>query len=481
MVSKLFIFVFLCTTVTVLHAAYMENFDTASDWYGGYMTEFNTKHYTNAIAAPSYDGFIANYAERETSNTRSDPYAWRIATTADSYFRYHTKTVVTNFSLWLARETGAGNPDIKIRYSRNSGATWTDLYHGDTLFFGTTDYAYICYSSPELIIQPNIDQEIYIEVYKFSGPHILIDDFTLNGRTLPEHTVFMVSPAPAVTSRVGSVFSLYTVSSFPGNAHVGYGKTPYENSTSAWTWIDAQATNIFAGYGAVTNIWLMPEKWYYACRWIRQSDGVTNYGWNTAGQTDKTNLAAEYMAYITSTPYSVVWNFGYPFVTTPTQGPTSSTITFNGGVSSNWPGDATLATWEYTTGSTADTSRNTRFSTTTLPLIHVGFFMSVKRNQNGPQFVDVEYSINNAAWQPFLSNIALPHPESWYMIGQSLPAADKSLHVDFRVSGYNSATAQGQLSFDNVQIYGQIPEPLYYSFLCFLFLFILPHRIKVIP
>lgn len=165
-------------------ADYTENFDVAGNWYGNFSSFDYTAYYTNNTLLPNNDKFSSNYAERETNNYFSAPYAWRLATYENTYFRYECETAVSNFSFWLARESGFDPPDVQIRYSNNSGATWSILYNGDTFFNGVSDLTYTQYVSPKLDIIPRTDNEIYIEIFKFSGARILLDDFNL--KFIPE-------------------------------------------------------------------------------------------------------------------------------------------------------------------------------------------------------------------------------------------------------------------------------------------------------
>ena len=171
--------------VTTTFADYSENFDVAENWFGNTSSYDFPAYYTNNTAQPAADKFSSNYAERETNNYRSAPYAWRIATYDNSYFRYECEVTVSNFSFWIARESGAEPPDIKIRYSNNGGVTYNDLYHGETFFGEISELTYTQYVSPLLNITPSPNQKIYIEIYKFSGARLLIDDFKIHS-PIPE-------------------------------------------------------------------------------------------------------------------------------------------------------------------------------------------------------------------------------------------------------------------------------------------------------
>ena len=435
-------------------ADYSENFDVATYWYGGNMTEFNEKSYTNNTVIPTGDKFSSNYAERENTNYRSSPYAWRIATFSDSYFRYECQTTVSNFNFWLARESGFDTPDIKIRYSNNSGATWNNLYHGETFFNGVSDLTYTQYLSPRLDITPRPGQKIYIEVYKFSGARILVDDFVLNHKPVETNTVFLVYPAPAVTGIVGHIEEFFSDSYSNGIAQIGYGQT---TNNVDWTWLSAGETNISDGYGATNSFWLMPGKWFYAARWIRDGGAVTNYAWNNHGQTNETTLnTAEYFYFVTSSVHSVIWDFEYADDTSPTQG--TGTLTFSPGVVSNIPGNGILSATNFPT-SQSDKSKYLEFSASTFDKQGVGFYFSARRDENGPRYIDVQYSLDGNSWyDDFVTNYHLPEQDSWYMIGGSNNAFGLNNNISFRIIGYAATIENGRLEIEETQIHAAVPE-----------------------
>ncbi|MCK5852174.1 hypothetical protein KAH27_04005 [bacterium] len=440
---------------TIAFADYSENFDVAGNWFGNTSSYDNPAYYTNNTAQHADDKFSSNYAERENTNYKSAPYAWRIATYSDSYFRYECQTTVSNFSLWLARESGFDLPDIKIRYSNNSGATWNNLYHGETFFNGISNLTYTQYVSPHLNVTPRPDKKIYIEVYKFSGARILVDDFSLNHKPIEINTVFLVYPAPAVTGIVAQVQEFYSDSYSNGIPQIGYGQT---TNNVDWTWLSAGETNISGGYGATNSFWLMPGKWFYAARWIRDNGSVTNYAWNDHGQTNETSLiSAQYFYLVTSSVHSVIWNFGYADDTSPTQG--IGTLTFSPGVVSNIPGDGILSATNFPT-SQSDKSKYLEFSASTIDKQSVGFYFSARRDENGPRYIDVQYSFDGNSWyDDFVTNYYLPSPDSWYMIGGSNNVFDLNNNISFRIIGYAATIENGRLEIEETQIHAAVPEP----------------------
>ena len=454
---------FVITTLAL--ADYTENFDTAENWYGNVSSFDNPAYYTNNTVLPANDKFSSNYANRENTNYRSSPYAWRIATYANTYFRYECQTTVSNFSFWLARESGFDPPDIKIRYSNNSGATWHNIYHGDTFFNGVSDLTYTQYVSPKLDVTPRPNQKIYIEVYKFSGARFLVDDFALNHYPIETNTAFMVYPAPAVTGIVGQVEEFFSDSYSNGVAQIGYG---HSSNNVGWTWLSTGETNISGGYGATNSFWLMPGKWFYAARWIRDNGAVTNYAWNDHGQTNASSLvSAQYFYFVTSSVHSVIWDFGYPNDTSPTQG--TGSISFSQGLSSNWLGNSTLEVSGFTTNQAPQISTNIIFSTDSIGKQNVGFFFSVARDQNGPKKINIEYNADNSGWSSFISNYDIPQTGCWFMVGKSGNGAfDLKNSLEFRISAYDANSLSGKIFFDEVLVHAPVPEPGIFIILSFI-------------
>ncbi len=83
--------------------------------------------------------------------------------------------------------------------------------------------------------------------------------------------------------------------------------------------------------------------------------------------------------------------------------------------------------------------------------------MNVRRDTNGAQKADIQYSDNGISWSEWINGFALPEPNVWYMVGHTNSVFDTIDNIYFRVLGYD-ATASS-LEFDEVQISATIPEP----------------------
>ncbi|MCX7004260.1 MAG: hypothetical protein NTV22_13445 [bacterium] len=169
--------------VALTACAYEEFFSSNANWFGGSPDMFTALFYTNSAPERALDVFSADAAKRETNVTHSTPYAWRVGF-GTHYFRYATPFLVTNFSVYLAR-TGADVPDLQIRYSNNSGATYTYLYTGTALLSGVPQATYTQYVAPAVGIVAQPGQMNYIEVQKFFEWDLLVDDVCING-VIPE-------------------------------------------------------------------------------------------------------------------------------------------------------------------------------------------------------------------------------------------------------------------------------------------------------
>lgn len=156
---------------------YTESFDTDGNWAGGTMTGYNAKTYTNSVD-PAGDVFSSDSSVRETTDTNSGAYAWRVNTGA-YYFRYSCSETVSGFSLYMARWDNSPSPSVTIRYSTNSGSSYSDIetitgswFTGDKVY---KQYSYT-FSTP---ISPDVSSDIYIELNKTTGERLLVDDFVL--------------------------------------------------------------------------------------------------------------------------------------------------------------------------------------------------------------------------------------------------------------------------------------------------------------
>ena len=171
-------------------STYTENFDIIGNWGGGTAGSYNAKTYTST-SDPANDQFSSNSAIREGTEVNSGSYAWRLNSGA-FYFRYECEATVNSFSLWMARWDNAPVPSMTIRYSTNSGSSYTDIVTIDGSWFtGDKVYKQYTYSFPSAI-SPASGQTIFIEITKTAGERLLIDDFVLNygsGSSTPAITV----------------------------------------------------------------------------------------------------------------------------------------------------------------------------------------------------------------------------------------------------------------------------------------------------
>jgi subtilisin-like proprotein convertase family protein len=157
-------------------ATYYENFDDTTVWGGG-TTGYGLRTFSNDFDAPSGDYFTANGALRETTATLGGN-AWRLGseTTGNLYVRYVTTNAITRFAMNLARWDNAPTPNFEIRYSTNSGATYTTLFATNGNWFAG-DKIYKRYDSGAVDIAPGPGQEVFIELFRSTGERMLMDDF----------------------------------------------------------------------------------------------------------------------------------------------------------------------------------------------------------------------------------------------------------------------------------------------------------------
>ncbi|HMO04654.1 MAG TPA: S8 family serine peptidase [Kiritimatiellia bacterium] len=169
---------------------YAETFDTNSFWGGGAAGSYNAKSFTNNTALPAGDSFESNAAIRDTTDVISGN-AWRIGNdaAANLYVRYILTNPVTRFSMNLARWDNSPTPQFSIRYSTDSGSTYTTLLATNGSWF-TADRTYKLYDSGPLNLAPASGQRIYIELFRSTGERMLLDnfevDFIPSGGALPQ-------------------------------------------------------------------------------------------------------------------------------------------------------------------------------------------------------------------------------------------------------------------------------------------------------
>lgn len=160
--------------------AYVEDFDVTNRWGGGTAGSYNAKYFTNNAAQPVGDYFESNSAIRDTVDSITGN-AWRLGndSTANVYFRYVITNPVRRFALRAARWDNSPNPQFQIRYSLNSGSTYTTLLSTNGNWF-TADKVYRTYDSGPISLTPEAGQKIYLELFRSTGERMLIDNFEVD-------------------------------------------------------------------------------------------------------------------------------------------------------------------------------------------------------------------------------------------------------------------------------------------------------------
>ena len=221
---------------------YTENFDITANWGGGLAGSYNAKTYVNNSADPTGDGFSANSAVRETVyNITSN--AWRLGTdtTSDLYVRYALTNIVTRFAMQLARWDNSPTPRFEIRYSLDSGASYTTLFSTNGDWF-VSDKVYQTFDSGTLNLIPSAGQQIFIELFRSTGERMLMDNFEVD--YIPSGGV--PAQTPPILTAIGA--KSITVSNTLGFAVTA---TPTDGDTVTLT-----ASNLPAGavFGATNEV-----------------------------------------------------------------------------------------------------------------------------------------------------------------------------------------------------------------------------------
>ncbi|MBI9067297.1 MAG: lamin tail domain-containing protein [Salinivirgaceae bacterium] len=189
-----FILAFAFSSMSFGQNTYTENFDTHGNWAGGSYTGYNAKTYVNDVDDPANDGFSTNAAVREASHTNSTGYAWRVDDLADAYFRYETEDIVNSFSVYMAIWDNSPKPKVTIRYSTDSGTSYTDIefIDGDG-FSGSKIYQKYSHTFSSAI-SPDAGQKIFIEFITTAGERMMYDDFEVSyGSGTPTPTITVSS------------------------------------------------------------------------------------------------------------------------------------------------------------------------------------------------------------------------------------------------------------------------------------------------
>ncbi|MBK9357085.1 MAG: hypothetical protein IPN08_06810 [Bacteroidales bacterium] len=157
---------------------YTENFDTWGNWQGSSPAAFGPQSYING-GAPENDVFSSNSARvMFNAGCRSAPYHLMLNQSISPVnFRYETKATVNSFSLYMNRQLLLEDPIIIIRYSLNSGDSWTEIETLDASWFNGSTYKLYSYTFPDPVY-PEFGKSLMIELNKTYGTYINIDDFT---------------------------------------------------------------------------------------------------------------------------------------------------------------------------------------------------------------------------------------------------------------------------------------------------------------
>jgi hypothetical protein len=182
--KKLFLLIIMLISLSMAgQVTYTENFDVNASWTGATPGTYGIHYYTNA-ADPVNDQFSTNNGLRELATTgavHSAPYAWRIKDGGTTYyFRYECEETVTGFDVWVAIWDNTPVPTVHVKYSTNSGTSYTPI---DTItgneFGAFKTYQYYSYTLTTPI-SPETGQKVYIEFLTTAGERMEYDDFTLH-------------------------------------------------------------------------------------------------------------------------------------------------------------------------------------------------------------------------------------------------------------------------------------------------------------
>ncbi len=124
-----------------------------------------------------------------------------------------------------------------------------------------------------------------------------VDEIGIAGTIIgsePTNVIYLVSPPSALTAP-GVDGAITTRSISNGTAEIGYGKS---QDGSGWSWQAAAVSGTGPWDGAATVSIPSPGTYFYGARW--DIGGMTYYGWNADGQTNKISLAAEYQWIVTN-------------------------------------------------------------------------------------------------------------------------------------------------------------------------------------
>ncbi|NLF40925.1 hypothetical protein GX586_15890 [bacterium] len=275
------------------------------------------------------------------------------------------------------------------------------------------------------------------------------------GPAVASNTVWLVLPPSASTAVVGQSIAFLSASLSNGIAQYGFGRT---SNNVGWTWLAAGPTNAAGGYGATNLLRFMSGNWHIAARWIRDGGVTTNYGWNAAGQINRSALdAAERACLVTSSVYSTIWSFGYPDHTAPTQdmSASNSRITIAQGLVSNIPGNGLLGVHGFPAARSA--ASNVTFTSLRLGRQNMGFYCMLRAAQHGVVTVEVQYAEGGGSWVDWIGGIALAETDAWQVAGGSEASFGALEALSFRIIAYGQAG--GGIEIGETQISALVPEP----------------------
>ncbi|MBN2829547.1 MAG: chitobiase/beta-hexosaminidase C-terminal domain-containing protein [Candidatus Cloacimonetes bacterium] len=171
----LIIFTIMLLSVVLFADTYLETFETDGNWAGGAMGSYTAKTYTNS-SDPANDVFSSDNAVRETTYIRpSSPFAWRLGS-GSYYFSYECYESVSAFSMWLARWDNSPAISFTVRYSLDSGSSYTDIETlPGTWFSADKVYQQYTYTGD---LTPGPGEKLIIAIVK-SGERFMIDDFSI--------------------------------------------------------------------------------------------------------------------------------------------------------------------------------------------------------------------------------------------------------------------------------------------------------------
>jgi|GEM_PF-3005850 len=186
--KKFIVCLFVATLALSVSAwEYNECFDVEGNWTAnGAMGSYNTKVYTNS-SAPAGITFESSTCVRETTDYATSPYAWRINRADDTYWRFimpeGPQDTLVSAVFCTADWDVSDNNEFEIRYSTDSGATYTTLLKTNASYYtldGLGDKDYKRYETGYLGITPDAGKEVYLEVYNEVGDERILVDCCTN-------------------------------------------------------------------------------------------------------------------------------------------------------------------------------------------------------------------------------------------------------------------------------------------------------------